>query len=131
MHEFEEWKEGRLEQLEAELKQMEEAEAPTQEISARRRDVEREIKDREERASVEEDLLKEAFDTFKTLKPKQLIESEQLWREIIDRYGDYYSGGMGAEWVKDLITRTDLDNEMDLPFVPISRLVPSSVASGR
>ena len=111
--EFEEWKESRLEQLEAELKQMEEAEAPTQEISARRRDVEREIKDREERASVEEDLLKEAFDTFKTLKPKQLIESEQLWREIIDRYGDYYTGGMGAEWVKDLIQRTDLDDEMD------------------
>ncbi|MDJ0497809.1 MAG: DNA-directed RNA polymerase subunit beta' [Acidimicrobiia bacterium] len=111
--EFEEWKEGRLEQLEAELSQMEEAEAPTQEISARRRDVEREIKDREERASVEEDLLKEAFDTFKTLKPKQLIESEQLWREIIDRYGDYYTGGMGAEWVKDLIQRTDLDDEMD------------------
>ncbi len=111
--EFEEWKESRLEQLEAELKQMEEAEAPTQEISARRRDVEREIKDREERASVEEDLLKEAFDTFKTLKPKQLIESEQLWREIVDRYGDYYSGGMGAEWVKDLIQRTDLDAEME------------------
>ncbi len=112
--EFEEWKEARLEQLEAELKQMEEAEAPTQEISARRRDVEREIKDREERASVEEELLKEAFDTFKTLKPKQLIESEQLWREIVDRYGDYYTGGMGAEWVKDLITRTDLEVEMDL-----------------
>ena len=112
--EFEEWKEGRLEQLEAELKQMEEAEAPNQEISSRRRDVEREIKDREERAGVEEELLKEAFDTFKTLKPKQLIESEQLWREIIDRYGDYYTGGMGAEWVKDLITRTDLENEMEL-----------------
>jgi DNA-directed RNA polymerase subunit beta' len=111
--EFEEWKESRLEQLEAELKQMEEAEAPTQEISSRRRDVEREIKDREERASVEEDLLKEAFDTFKVLKPKQLIESEQLWREIIDRYGDYYTGGMGAEWVKDLIQRTDLDAEME------------------
>jgi DNA-directed RNA polymerase subunit beta' len=111
--EFEEWKEARLEQLEAELKQMEEAEAPTQEISTRRRDVEREIKDREERASVEEELLKEAFDTFKTLKPKQLVESEQLWREIVDRYGDYYTGGMGAEWVKDLITRTDLDDEMD------------------
>ena len=67
--EFEEWKESRLEQLEAELKQMEEAEAPTQEISARRRDVEREIKDREERASVEEDLLKEAFDTSRPSSP--------------------------------------------------------------
>ncbi|MEA2001528.1 MAG: DNA-directed RNA polymerase subunit beta' [Actinomycetota bacterium] len=113
-NEFAEWKESRLQQLEAELKQMEDADAPTSEISSRRRDVDREIKDRDERAAVEEELLKEAFDTFKTLKPKQLIESEQLWREIADRYGDYYSGGMGAEWVKDLITKTDLENEMEL-----------------
>ena len=34
-------------------------------------------------------------------------------KEIIDRYGDYYSGGMGAENVKDLISRLDLDEEME------------------
>ncbi len=110
--ELAEWKEARLERLEQELTQMEEAGAKTQEINARRREVEREIKDRTERAGVEEELLQEAFDTFKSMKPKQLIESEQLWREIIDRYGDYYVGGMGAEFVKDLIERTDLDEEM-------------------
>jgi len=108
-----EWKEARLERLEQELNQMEEAGAKTQEVNARRREVEREIKDREERSTVEEELLQEAFDTFRTMKPKQLIESEQLWREIIDRYGDYYSGGMGAENVKDLISRLDLDDEME------------------
>jgi len=108
-----EWKEGRLERLEKELEQMEEAGATSQEINARRREVEREIKDREERAGVEAELLQEAFDTFKTMKPKQLIESEQLWREIVDRYGDYYSGGMGAENLKDLIQRLDLDAEME------------------
>jgi len=107
------WKEARLERLEQELNQMEEAGAKTQEVNARRREVEREIKDREERSTVEEELLQEAFDTFRTMKPKQLIESEQLWREIVDRYGDYYSGGMGAENVKDLISRLDLDEEME------------------
>jgi len=111
--ELSEWKEARLERLEQELAQMEEAGAKTQEINARRREVEREIKDRSERAGVEEELLQEAFDTFKSMKPKQLIESEQLWREIIDRYGDYYVGGMGAEFVKDLIDRLDLDAEME------------------
>ncbi|MGB5655706.1 MAG: DNA-directed RNA polymerase subunit beta', partial [Acidimicrobiia bacterium] len=75
-----EWKEARLERLEQELNQMEEAGAKTQEVNARRREVEREIKDREERSTVEEELLQEAFDTFRTMKPKQLIESEQLWR---------------------------------------------------
>ncbi|CAN5360106.1 DNA-directed RNA polymerase subunit beta' [soil metagenome] len=110
--EFEEWRAARLERLEGELEQMEEAGAKPQEVSARRREMEREIKDREERANVEGELLQEAFDTFRTMKPKQLIESEQLWREIVDRYGDYYDGGMGAEAVKDLIVRLDLDAEV-------------------
>jgi len=112
-NEFLEWKEARLARLEDELVQMEEAGAKGQEVSARRREVEREIKDREERASVEEELLREAFDVFRAMKPKQLIESEQLWREIVDRYGDYYVGGMGAEAVKDLISRLDLDGEIE------------------
>jgi DNA-directed RNA polymerase subunit beta' len=111
--EFEEWKAGRLERLEQELEQMQEAGAKTQEISARRREVEREIKDRDERAAVEGELLQEAFNTFRTMKSKQLIESEQLWREIVDRYGDYYVGGMGAEAIKDLINRFDLHAEID------------------
>ena len=111
--EFEEWKNERLERLEQELTQMEEAGAKTQEVSARRREVEREIKDREERARVEEELLQEAFDTFRTMKPKQLVESEQLWREVVDRYGDYYEGGMGAEAIKDLIARLDLEAEIE------------------
>jgi DNA-directed RNA polymerase subunit beta' len=110
--EFEEWRTARLERLEQELKQMEDAGAKSQEINARKREVDREIKDREDRALVEEELLQDAFDTFKTMKPKDLIESEQLWREIIDRYGDYYEGGMGAEFVKDLIARMDLQAEV-------------------
>ena len=110
--ELEEWRSARLERLEEELGQMEEAGAKTQEISARRREVEREVRDREERAGVEEELLKEAFSTLKSMKPRDLIESEQLWREVIDRYGDYYTGGMGAEWVKDLIERLDLELEV-------------------
>ena len=111
--EFDEWKSGRLERLEQELEQMQEAGAKTQEISARRREVEREVKDRDERAAVEGELLQGAFNAFRTMKPKQLIESEQLWREIVDRYGDYYVGGMGAEAIKDLINRFDLEAEVE------------------
>jgi DNA-directed RNA polymerase subunit beta' len=111
--ELEEWKEARLERLEAELAQMEDAGAKTTEINARKKEVEREIKDRDERAQVEIDLLDEAFDTFKAMKPRDLVESEQLWREIVDRYGEYYTGGMGAEYVKDLINRMDLQAEVE------------------
>jgi len=111
--EFEEWKDARMERLEGELAQMEDAGAKPNEIAARKKEVEREIKDRDDRAKVEVDLLDEALDSFKTMKPRDLIESEQLWREIVDRYGDYYSGGMGAEFVKDLISRMDLQLEVE------------------
>ena len=110
--EFEEWHGVRLEALEDELERMEEAGAKSQEINARRKEVEREIKDREERTEREIELIEEAFDTFRTMAPKQLIESEQLWREIYFRYADYFEGGMGAEAVRSLLTNLDLDAEM-------------------
>ena len=111
--EFDGWKAGRLERLEQELTQMEEGGAKAQEISARRREVEREIREREDRAEREADLVEEAFDTFRAMEPKKLIESEPLWRQIVDRYDAYYSGGMGAESIKDLLIRLDLDAEME------------------
>jgi len=112
--EYEEWHSERLARLEQELGQMEEGGAKAQEISARRREVEREIKDRGERSEHEVQLVEEAFDRFRTMQSKVLIESEQLWREIIDRYEDYFVGGMGAEAIKDLLARLDLDAEMAL-----------------
>ena len=111
--EFEEWQAGRLERLEQELTQMEEGGAKTQEVSARRREVEREIKDCLERAEYEQELVQEAFDTLKSMKPKELVESESLWREVVDRYEEYYEGGMGAEAIKDLINRLDVQAEVE------------------
>ncbi len=111
--EFEEWKSVRLEALEDELERMEEGGAKTQEINARRREVEREIKDRQDRADREIDLITDAFEQFRTFEPKNLVESEQLWREIYERYNAYFSGGMGAEAVKDLLRRLDLEAEME------------------
>ena len=34
-----------------------------------------------------------------------------LWRELDDRYGEYFEGGMGADAIKPLIDRIDLDEE--------------------
>ncbi len=110
--EYAEWKEARLERLEQELAQMEEGGAKPQEISARRREVDREIREREERSEHEAELVEEAYETVRTMEAKHLVESEQLWREIVDRYADYYEGGMGAEAIKDLLNRLDLDAEM-------------------
>ena len=110
--EFAEWHEVRLEALEDELERMEEGGAKNQEINARRKEVDREIKDRQERSDKEVELIEDAFDSFRKFKPKDLVESEQLWREIYVRYDDYFEGGMGAEAVKALLLNLDLDFEM-------------------
>jgi DNA-directed RNA polymerase subunit beta' len=112
--EFAEWHEVRLEALEDELERMQEGGAKSQEINARRKEVEKEIKDREERTNREVELVEDSFDAFRTFKPKDLVESEQLWREIYFRYDDYFTGGMGAEAVKELLLNLDLDAEMEL-----------------
>ena len=109
---FEEWKLVRLEALEDELARMEEGGAKPQEISARRREVEKEIAARKDRADREMELVEDAFEAFKSFKPKTLVDSEQLWREIFERYSMYFHGGMGAEAIKDLLARLDLDAEM-------------------
>ncbi len=111
--EFSDWNANRLEMLEDELARMEEGGAKSQEINARRKEVEREIKDRQDRSDREIELIEDAFDTFRTLSPKQLVESEQLWREIWFRYADYFEGGMGAEAIRALLTTLDLDAEME------------------
>src|SRR5947209_7394404 len=41
----------------------------------------------------------------------KLVDDEHVWREIVDRYQEYFAGGMGAEAVEDLIDRLDLDLE--------------------
>jgi len=110
--EFSEWHQIRLEALEDELERMEEGGAKSQEINARKKEVEREIKDRQERSDREVELIEDAYDTFRKFKPKDLVESEQLWREIYFRYADYFEGGMGAEAVKALLSHLDLDAEM-------------------
>ena len=45
------------------------------------------------------------------LAPKQLVDDERIWRDLTDRYQEYFSGGMGAEAVKDLISRLDMPAE--------------------
>ena len=109
---FDEWREARLQRHEEEIRRMEEGGAKPQEITQRRREVEREVLDREYRCEQECELYREAFETFRSLKPKKLVESEQLWRMLDDQYKDYFSGGMGAEAVKALLRRIDLDAEM-------------------
>ena len=55
--------------------------------------------------------LEETWLLFKELEPKQIVNDEQLFRELKDRFGSpygfgvYFRGGMGAEAIRDLLER--------------------------
>jgi DNA-directed RNA polymerase subunit beta' len=110
---FEEWEQKRIKQMDTEIKAMKNAKIPEPEIQIRQKEVEKEIKQKKVKSDAEIKVIEEAFSTLKTLKPKTLIENDTLWREMIDKYDEYFTGGMGAEAVRELVQLVDLKAEME------------------
>ena len=58
--------------------------------------------------------LEETWKLFRELEPKLVVNDEQLFRELKDRFGSpygfgqYFRGGMGAEAIRDLLRDLDL-----------------------
>ena len=101
----------RSEEVEAEIAEMEKEGAKDSDIKARQRAFEKDQAAVRERYDEEVDRLQRAFDEFKDLFARKIIEDELLWRELEYRYGEYFEGGMGADAIKSLIDRLDLDIE--------------------
>ena len=101
----------RMEELEAEITQLETDGAKESELKARQKAADKDLVLIRERYELELDVLTRAFDEFKNIFPRQIIEDEMLWRELEDRYGEYFEGGMGADAIKSLINELDLDVE--------------------
>jgi DNA-directed RNA polymerase subunit beta' len=61
--------------------------------------------------------LEQTWLLFRELEPKMIVNDEQLFRELKDRFGSpygfgvYFRGGMGAESIRDLLKDLDLDAE--------------------
>ena len=108
-----EWEAKRIKQMNVELKAMENGKVPEAEVQLRKKEIEKEIKQKKAKSDDEIKIIEEAFSTLKTLKPKTLIENDTLWREMIDKYDEYFTGGMGAEAVRELVQLVDLKAEMD------------------
>jgi DNA-directed RNA polymerase subunit beta' len=101
----------RQEELEKELEALEKEGAKDADLRARQRAAEKDLVAIRERYDAEMDLLQRAFDEFRDLFARKIIEDEMLWRELKDRYGEYFEGGMGADAIKSLIDRIDFDEE--------------------
>jgi DNA-directed RNA polymerase subunit beta' len=63
--------------------------------------------------------MRQVWDLFQNMKPKDVVNDETLFRELKDRFGspfgfgEYFRGGMGAESIRDLLEQVDLDVERD------------------
>ena len=79
-------------------------------LEADRTDTEAYIEDAMER-------LRQVWELFQDMTPKQVVNDETLFRELKERFGspygwgEYFRGGMGAEAVRDLLEQVDLEAE--------------------
>src|SRR3546814_745662 len=101
----------RFTELEAEVEALEKEGAKDADIKARQKAAEKDIVLTRETYEAELDMLGRVWDEFLDLFPRKILEDEMLWRELKDRYGEYFEGGMGADALKSLINRLDLDIE--------------------
>jgi DNA-directed RNA polymerase subunit beta' len=105
--------EARQKRLEGDIAQLESEGAKGDVRRKVREGAEREMRQIRDRAQREMDRLEEVLDTFRKLEPKQLIGDELLYRELRDRFGAYFTGGMGAEALQELLKNFDLVAEAE------------------
>ena len=103
--------EARQQKLEADLAELE-AEGAKSDVRRKVRESgEREMAAIRRRADQEIDRLDRIFDRFRSLKVQDLEGDEMLFREMRDRYGRWFDGGMGAEAIQKRLESFDLAGE--------------------
>ncbi|ACY99864.1 DNA-directed RNA polymerase subunit beta' [Thermomonospora curvata] len=103
----------RQQKLEADLAELEASGAKADAKRKLRDSAEREIKQLRDRAQRELDRLEEVWNRFKNLKVQDLEGDELLYREMRDRFGQYFEGGMGARAIQARLENFDLEAEAE------------------
>ncbi|MDP4804800.1 MAG: DNA-directed RNA polymerase subunit beta' [Candidatus Nanopelagicales bacterium] len=103
--------ETRQQKLEGDLAELE-AEGAKADVRRKVRESgEREMATLRKKADQEIDRLDRVFDRFRTLKVQDLEGDEMLFREMRDRYGRWFDGGMGAQAIQKRLETFDLEAE--------------------
>ncbi|MCK9924492.1 DNA-directed RNA polymerase subunit beta' [Frankia sp. AgPm24] len=105
--------ESRQKRLEADLAQLESEGAKGDARRKVRESAEREMRQIRDRSQRKIDDLDRVFDRFKNMKVQDLEPDELLYRELRDRFGQYFDGGMGAEALQRRLADFDLAAEAD------------------
>ncbi len=102
---------ARARKLEEDLAQLE-AEGAKSDARRKVRDsAEREMAQIRKRADAEIERLEQVWDRFVNLKVADLEGDEALYRQLVDRYGIYFKGSMGAAAIQKRLQSFDLEAE--------------------
>ena len=103
----------RASKLEFDLAELEAAGAKADARKKVQNAADKEMQHIRERGEREIARLDEIWNTFIKLAPKQMIIDETIYEELVDRYEDYFTGGMGAEAIQTLVRNFDLEAEAE------------------
>ena len=84
-----------------------------------RKELNAEIADTEAYIDDAIERMEDVWKLFQEMKVKDVIPDEATFRELKDRFGsqfgwgEYFRGGMGAEWIRDLLGQIDLEAECE------------------
>ena len=104
---------ARQKKLEADLEELEGEGAKADQRRKVREAAERELKAIRDKSQRELDRLEAVWTRFKNLKVQDLEGDEALYREMVDRFGVYFKGSMGAAAIKARLETFDLQAEFD------------------
>ncbi len=105
--------EGRQKRLEGDIAELEAEGAKSDAKRKVRESAEREMNQIRKRADAEIDRLDTVWDRFRNLKVQDLEGDEILYREMRDRFGMYFQGGMGAAALQRRLESFDLEAEAE------------------
>lgn len=105
--------EARAKKLESDLAELEAEGAKADARRKVRESAEREMNQIRKRADQQIERLEQVWDRFKNLKVQDLEGDEILYREMRDRFGLYFEGGMGAAAIQKRLETFDLDAESE------------------
>ncbi|MFN8082369.1 MAG: DNA-directed RNA polymerase subunit beta' [Kineosporiaceae bacterium] len=102
---------SRAKRLEGDLAELE-AEGAKGDVRRKvKESAEREMAQLRKRADADIDRLQQVWDRFKNLKVQDLEGDELLYREMRERFGLYFEGGMGAAAIQKRLESFDLEAE--------------------
>ncbi|MBR3359516.1 MAG: DNA-directed RNA polymerase subunit beta' [Aeriscardovia sp.] len=100
--------EERAKKLEADLSELEQEGIKGAALSKVRKSAERDQAQIRKRYDGQIQRLNSVWDRFQSLEPGEMEGDVDLWREMEDRYGEYFEGSMGAEAIKKRLQDFDL-----------------------